>query len=142
MKINLKNFKGKTKILKVKDAIRDRKNIYKNIKGHEKEINEVLVDLFEPRMKNLTVCMNTLYPGKVNGEFKMTRGHFHNSEEVYMVLSGKGKIKIGNEKIPIKKGDLLTIHKNVWHKSINTGKEKLVFLTIFEKHQGSHLKSY
>jgi glucose-6-phosphate isomerase len=142
MKINLKNFKGKTKILKVKDAIRDRKNIYKNIKGHEKEINEVLVDLFEPRMKNLTICMNTLYPGKVNGEFKMTRGHFHNSEEVYLVLSGKGKIKIGNEKITIKKGDLLTIHKNVWHKTINTGKEKLVFLTIFERHGQSHLRSY
>jgi glucose-6-phosphate isomerase len=142
MKINLKNFKGKTKILKVKDAIRDRKNIYKNIKGHEKEINEVLIDLAEPRMKNLTICMNTLYPGKVNGEFKMTRGHFHNSEEVYLVLSGKGKIKIGNEKITIKKGDLLTIHKNVWHKTINTGKEKLVFLTIFERHGQSHLKSY
>jgi glucose-6-phosphate isomerase len=142
MKINLKNFKGKTKILKVKDAIRDRKNIYKNIKGHEKEINEVLVDLFEPRMKNLTICMNTLYPGKVNGEFKMTRGHFHNSEEVYLVLSGKGKIKIGNEKITIKKGDLLTMHKNVWHRTINTGKEKLVFLTIFERHGQSHLRSY
>ena len=142
MKINIKNFKGKTKIIKVKDAIRDRKNIYKNIKGHENEISEVLVDLIDSRMKNLTVCMNTLYPGKVNKEFKMTRGHFHNAEEVYLVLSGKGQIKIGNEKIAIKKGDFVTIHKNVWHKTINTGKEKLVFLTVFEKHGQSHLKSY
>jgi len=142
MKINIKNFKGKTKIIKVKDAIRDRKNIYKNIKGHENEISEVLVDLIDSRMKNLTVCMNTLYPGKVNKEFKMTRGHFHNAEEVYLVLSGKGQIKIGNEKITIKKGDFVTIHKNVWHKTINTGKEKLVFLTVFEKHGQSHLKSY
>jgi glucose-6-phosphate isomerase len=142
MKLNIKNFKGKTKILKVRDAIRDRKNIYKNIKGHENEINEVLTDLSDVRMKNLSVCMNVLYPGKVKGEFKMTRGHFHNAEEVYLVLSGKGCIKIGNEKISIKKGDLVTLHKNVWHRTINTGKEKLVFLTIFEKHQGSHLKSY
>jgi glucose-6-phosphate isomerase len=142
MKSNINKFKGKTKILKVKDAIRDRKNIYKNIKGHENEVNEVLTDLPNTRMKDLTVCMNVLYPGKVNGEFKMTRGHFHNAEEVYLVLSGKGQMKIGNEKIQIKKGDLITLHKNVWHRTINTGKEKLVFLTIFERHQGSHLKSY
>jgi len=142
MKSNINKFKGKTRILKVKDAIRDRKNIYKNIKGHENEINEVLTDLPNTRMKDLTVCMNTLYPGKVNSEFKMTRGHFHNAEEVYLVLSGNGQIKVGNEKIQIKKGDLITLHKNVWHRTINTGKEKLVFLTIFERHQGSHLKSY
>ena len=47
-----------------------------------------------------------------------------------------------NEKIPVKKGDLITIPKNVWHRTVNTGKEKLVFLTIFQKHEGSHLKSY
>jgi oxalate decarboxylase/phosphoglucose isomerase-like protein (cupin superfamily) len=144
MKFNINKFKGKTVVMKVKDAIRDRKNIYKNIKGHENELNEVLIDLPDKKtgLRNLTICMNTLYPGKVNGEFKMMRGHFHNAEEVYLVLSGNGQIKVGNEKIPIKKGDLITIHKNVWHRTINTGKKKLVFLTIFEKHKGSHLKSY
>ena len=142
MKSSINKFKGKTVVMKVKDAIRDRKNVYKNIKGHENEINEVLTDLSDARMKDLTVCMNVLYPGKVNGQFKMTRGHFHNAEEVYLVLSGEGQVKIGNEKVRIKKGDLITLHKNVWHRTVNTGKKKLVFLTIFERHQGSHLKSY
>jgi glucose-6-phosphate isomerase len=86
--------------------------------------------------------MNTLYPGKVNSEFKMTRGHLHNAEEVYLVLKGKGKMIIDNKEIQIKKDDLITIPKNVWHRSINTGKEKLVFLTVFRKHKGSHLKKY
>jgi len=142
MKFNLTKVKGKISVLKVKDAIRDRKNVYKNIKGHENEINEVLTDFSHTGLKNLIVCMNVLYPGKVNSEFKMTRGHFHNADEVYLVLKGKGLMRIERERIQIKKGDLITIPKNAWHRSINTGKEKLVFLTIFEKHVGSHLKSY
>jgi len=141
MKFNTKKVKGKKVVMKVKDAESEGKNIYKNIKGHENETNEVLDD-FNTEFKDIIVCMNTLYPGKVNSEFKMTRGHSHNAEEVYLVLMGKGKMIIGNKKIQIKKDDLITIPKNVWHRSINTGKEKLVFLTVFQKHKGSHLKKY
>jgi glucose-6-phosphate isomerase len=141
MKFNIKKIKGKKVVMKIKDAVSEGKNIYKNIKGHENEINEVLDD-FNADLKETIICMNTLYPGKVNSEFKMTRGHLHNAEEVYLVLKGKGKMIIDNKEIQIKKDDLITIPKNVWHRSINTGKEKLVFLTVFRKHKGSHLKKY
>jgi len=93
-------------------------------------------------LKDLLVCMNILYPGKVNSELKMMRGHSHNAEEIYLVLKGKGYVIFDNKKIPIKKDDLLTVPKNVWHRAVNTGKERLVFLTIFQKHEGSHLKKY
>jgi len=144
MKFNINNFKGKVVKIKVKDTAIKGKNIYKNIKGHENEINEILIDLPEEKtgLKRLMVCMNMLYSGKVNGEFKMMRGHFHDAEEVYLVLKGKGNIIINNKKISVKKGDLLTIPRNVWHRTVNTGKEKLVFLTIFQRHKVSHLKSY
>lgn len=144
MKFSINRFKGKTITFKVKDMIKDGRNIYKNIKGHENEMNDVLTDLPDEKtgFEEHTVCMNVLYPGKVNGEFKMMRGHSHDVEEVYMVLSGKGFIMLDNEKVPVKKGDLVTIPKNVWHRTINTGKEKLVFLTVFEKHEASHLKGY
>jgi oxalate decarboxylase/phosphoglucose isomerase-like protein (cupin superfamily) len=142
MKFNINKIKGSAKTIKVKDAVVKGKNVYKNIKGHENEINEVLVDFSKTGLKDIIPCMNTLYPGKVNSEFKMTRGHSHNAEEVYLVLSGKGYIIINKKKIPIKKGDLITIPRNVWHRTVNTGKEKLVFLTIFEKYEGSHLKTY
>jgi len=144
MKFNIKKFKGNKRILKVKDVIVKGKNVYKNIKGHENELNEVLIDLPDKKtgLRNLTICMNTLYPGKINGEFKMMRGHMHNAEEVYLVLSGKGYFIMNNKKFSIKKGNLMTIPKNAWHRTVNTGKEKLVFLTIFEKHEESHLKSY
>jgi len=144
MKFNINKFQGKKTLFKVKDMIKDGKNIYKNIKGHENEINDILIDLPDEKtgFQEHVVCMNTLYPGKVNGEFKMMRGHSHNVEEVYILLKGKGYIILDGKKVPVKKGDLITIPKNVWHRTVNTGKEKLVFLTIFEKHEDSHLKSY
>jgi len=142
MKVSIKKFKGKTLKLKVKDAIKDGKNIYKNIKGHENDINETLIDLPVKKtgLKKLTLCMNFLYPKKVNSEFKRTRGHKHNAEEVYVFLKGRGHIIVGNKKIKIKKGDLVTIPVNKYHRVVNTGKGKLVFLTIFEKSKHKHLK--
>jgi oxalate decarboxylase/phosphoglucose isomerase-like protein (cupin superfamily) len=144
MKFNINKFSGNKTVMKVKEAVSKGKNIYKNIKGHENEINEVLIDLPDKKtgFQDHIVCMNTLYPGKVNGEFKMMRGHSHNVEEVYIMLSGKGYIIMDKNKTPLKKGDLITIPKNIWHRTVNTGNQKLVFLTIFQKHEGSHLKSY
>ena len=144
MKFNMNKFKGKTLKMKVKDAIKGNKNIYKNIKGHENDINEVLIDLpvKKSRLKRLMVCMNFLYSGKVNSEFKMTRGHKHNAEEVYVFLKGRGQLIVDKKKINIKKGDLVTVPVNKYHRVINTGRGKLVFLTIFEKHRHEHLKKY
>jgi oxalate decarboxylase/phosphoglucose isomerase-like protein (cupin superfamily) len=144
MKFNINKFSGNKTVMRVKEAVSKGKNIYKSIEGHENEINEVLTDISDEKtgFSDIIVCMNVLYPGKVNGEFRMTRGHLHNAEEVYMVLSGKGKFVMGEKKFPIGKGDLITIPKNIWHRTINTGKKKITFLTIFQKHEGSHLKSY
>lgn len=103
MKTNINKFKGSTRILRVKDTIVKGKNIYKNTKGHENEINEILIDSSHSGLNDIIACMNVLYPGKVNGEFKMTRGHLHNAEEIYLVLKGKGYFMIGKKKISIKK---------------------------------------
>ena len=142
MKFNINKVKGKTSVLRVRDAVKEGKSIYKNFRGCENDINEVLTDFSNTGLKDIIVCMNVLYPGKVNGEFKMTRGHFHNAEEVYLILSGKGYFMMGSKMLTVKKGNLITIPENVWHRTVNIGKDKLVFLTIFQKHEESHLKSY
>ena len=144
MKFNINKFKGKTLKMKVKDAVKGDKNIYKNIKGHENDINEVLIDLPVKKtgLKRIMVCMNFLYPGKVNSEFKMTRGHKHNAEEIYVFLKGSGQIIVDKKKINVKRGDLVTVSINKYHRIINTGRGKLAFLTIFEKHRYEHLKKY
>ena len=73
MKFNLNKFKGKNLKLKVKDAVKNGKKIYKNIKGCENDINLFLIDLpiKKTGLKRLMVCMNYIYPKKVNSEFKM-----------------------------------------------------------------------
>lgn len=144
MKTNLKKFKGKKVKMKVKDSIKDGKNVYKNTKGVANEVNTVLIDLPSKKsgLKKLMVTMNTVYPGRVGKEFKMTRGHKHNAEEVYVFLEGSGKILVGKKRYSVKKDDLVTVPVNTWHRVVNTGRKKLVFLTIFQKHGQSHLKSY
>jgi oxalate decarboxylase/phosphoglucose isomerase-like protein (cupin superfamily) len=142
MKTSIKNFSGKTLKLKVKDAKRNGKNIYKNIKGHENEINYILTDLPSKKagFKKLIVSLVKLYPGKVNKEFKMSRGHKHNAEEVYIFLEGTGQIMIEKKRMKVKKGDIVTIPRNKFHRTINTGRKNLVYLNVFEKHGSSHLK--
>lgn len=144
MKTSIKKFKGKTVRMKVKDAVKNGKNIYKNIKGCENQVNEILTDLPSKKsgLKKLMVTLNTLPSGKVNKEFRMTRGHKHNADELYLFLEGSGKILINKKKYSVKKDDLITIPANSWHRVVNTGRKKLIFLTIFGKHGQSHLKSY
>ena len=130
--------------MKVKDATKKGKNIYKNIKGCENKINEILIDLPSKKsgLKKTMITMNIITSGKVNKQFKMTRGHKHKTEEIYLFLEGKGQILIGKKRLKVKKGDLVTVPINSWHRVVNKGRNDLVFLTIFEKHGKSHLKSY
>lgn len=141
MKTSLKRFKGKTVRMSVKDAVKDGENVYKNIRGCENQINEILTDL-KSDLKRLNVTMNAIPSGNVNGEFRMTRGHMHNADEVYLFLEGSGKILVGKKMYSVKKDDLVTVPVNTWHRVVNTGRKKLVFLTVFQKHGQSHLKSY
>jgi len=138
MKLALGNFVKESKVIekKVKDMISNGKNIYKNIKGHENEINYKVCDLplKKTGLKDLVVSLTILYPGKIGKEFKMTTGHSHKSEEVYFFLKGKGFIILDKKKIRVKKNDIVTVPSKVWHRVINTGKEKLIFLSIFQKY--------
>lgn len=140
----MKKIKGKTKKLKVKDSTVKGKNIYKNIKGFENNINYILTDLPKKKsgLKKLMICVCTIYPGKVNKEFRMTRGHRHKVEEIYIFLEGRGHLLIGKKKTSVKKGDIVTIPANKWHRAVNTGRSKLVFLNVFEKGTHKHLRKY
>ncbi|MFH0929527.1 MAG: cupin domain-containing protein [Candidatus Aenigmatarchaeota archaeon] len=144
MKTNLNRFKGKKVTMKVREAVKDGKNIYKDIRGCGNQINEILVDVpsKESGLKKLMITLNTIPSGKVNKEFRMTRGHKHNAEEVYIFLKGSGKILIDKKRFSVKKDDLITVPFNSWHRVVNKGRNNLVFLTIFQKHGQSHLKSY
>ena len=135
----MKDFPKKAKLLrksKVKDMVSEGKNIYKDIRGFENEENYEVYDLKKAGLKNLVVSMTILWPGKICKEWKMTTGHSHQAEEVYIFLEGTGEIAIDKKKYRVKPNDIVTIPSNRWHRVINTGRKKLVFLSIFEKYPG------
>jgi glucose-6-phosphate isomerase, archaeal len=77
----------------------------------------------------------TLFPGTVNGEFFMTRGHFHTKPthgELIVVASGHGILALcdheGNtENISLKPGTTYYIDGSQAHRTINTGEQPLIF---------------
>ena len=77
----------------------------------------------------------TLFPGDVNGEFFMTRGHFHTQPthgELIIVAKGKGLLLLadrsGNQSsVDLAPGVTYYIDGSLAHRTINTGTEPLIF---------------
>jgi len=65
-------------------------NIYENIFGCEDEKNYILYDVGNniTGLKRHVISVTELLPGKINEEYKMTTGHSHPQEEIYMFLKG------------------------------------------------------
>ncbi|MBI4448000.1 cupin domain-containing protein [Candidatus Woesearchaeota archaeon] len=75
--------------------------------------------------KNLSISIITFPPGSA------AKKHFHNKmEEVYYVISGKGKIGLGNKTLKITAGDTIPIPKKVFHAATNPYSKKMKLLII------------
>ena len=58
------------------------------------------------------------------------RSHMHKkTEEVYFIIKGKANMKIGDEKRPIKEGDVISIPKNQFH-SIEDVEETMELVVV------------
>jgi len=123
----------------VKDMVdKDGNNIYKNISGCENEENYVLYDISErvTGLKRHVISVTSIFSGKVNEEYKMTTGHAHPQEEIYMFMKGRGKLVLDSDEWDMEEGDSMTIPSNVWHRVVNTGLKPLEVLCMFEKYSG------
>jgi mannose-6-phosphate isomerase-like protein (cupin superfamily) len=59
------------------------------------------------------------------------RPHRHEDhEEVYYIINGTGKIKIGNEEARLGDGDIIYIPENITHSIINDGEQTIDFLYL------------
>ncbi|MBE0477764.1 cupin domain-containing protein [Candidatus Aerophobetes bacterium] len=78
--------------------------------------------------RNLKMGYTIIYPeGK-------TTGHSHEEmEEVYFVISGKGKMVIGDEEFCVKEGDAFYVPPGPYHVTYNTGLLPLSFLWVTGK---------
>ncbi len=107
-----------------------------------KKGNETNYDLYDltteiTGFRRMVFNMNIIQPGRIGKDYKMTTGHSHkDQDEYYFFISGKGKmlLKFGKKKysFAVRKHDLVTVPRGYWHRVINTGRQKLVFIDVFE----------
>jgi glucose-6-phosphate isomerase, archaeal len=103
---------------------------------HDPIIYEVVE--YKKEGSDLFFGTTTMQPGFVAGEFYMTRGHFHarrDMGEVYYTQSGSGLLLLESrdgrsEMVELTPGVCAFIPPDWAHRSINTGKEKLVFVWV------------
>jgi mannose-6-phosphate isomerase-like protein (cupin superfamily) len=71
------------------------------------------------------------------GYFRLEPGqsgpkHIHENEvEVYIVLSGKGRVDIGDETVELVVGSILYVPPMVEHQTVNIGQSDLEFYGVF-----------
>jgi mannose-6-phosphate isomerase-like protein (cupin superfamily) len=89
-----------------------------------------LIDPENSPSKNLTMGYTVIYPtGK-------TTGHAHDDmEEVYYILTGKGKMVIGDDEFPIQSGDAFYVPFGKYHVTYNTGNQPLAMVWVTGKDQ-------
>ncbi len=62
---------------------------------------------------------------------KKLRAHYHKErDEIYIILRGKGKLRLGEEFIEVTSGDIITIPKETVHGIEAIGDEDLVFIFV------------
>ena len=97
-----------------------------------------VVDLPEEEGQVLQ-CTTILYPGRIGSEYHMTKGHFHAKRdrgEVYLGLSGTGYVLFQSDSglvrhVPIHSGAVVYVPPMWAHRTINFGRDPLIFLSAW-----------
>jgi mannose-6-phosphate isomerase-like protein (cupin superfamily) len=95
------------------------------MKGELVLSNDVYDVIDNTELESMVISSTTLKAGKC------TRGHSHNHEEVYVFLSGTGKIQVDDIHMIVMPGLVVPIHGCQFHKVYNDGIEPLVFIATF-----------
>lgn len=157
MKYNLKNG---TFYDEVENAVKGRKQlndiidlfIDSNVPVNELEqiVYEVEVnDPYPGQEGALQFGTSKILPGTVNGEFFMTKGHFHmkkNRGEYYVCLSGLGLLLLQNEagdfsyeKLTPEK--IVNIPGGIAHRLVNIGNKELIVMACWNSDAGHDYSS-
>ncbi len=93
-----------------------------------------------PKEQSEIQCSTTtIEPGTVDGEYHMTKGHFHvvrERSEIYLGLAGEGLLVEATEDgrhhtEPMSRGSLHYIPGGWAHRTVNVGAEPLTFLAAY-----------
>jgi glucose-6-phosphate isomerase, archaeal len=99
-------------------------------------VSEIPVPLAEG---NLLSSTTTIEPGTVEGEYHMTKGHFHakiDRAEIYVTLAGEGRLVMATETgepavEPMLRGTVNYVPGGWAHRSVNVGEQPLVFYAVY-----------
>ena len=131
------------------------KNVFLNEGARAKINSDVLVyevqaylPVEEGKSGGLFFGNSTVYPGKVDNEYYMTRGHFHqniDTAEYYWCVQGEGVLILMDENRKVRaekmqQGSLHYIPGKIAHRVANTGSNKLVFNACWPSDAGHNYK--
>jgi len=86
------------------------------------EIRELLAH------RNSSIHKQSLAEARLKPGQKTTPHYHPQTEEIYYILSGKGRMDLADEQRDVGIGDAIAIPPGVTHQIANTGQEMLVFL--------------
>ncbi len=124
--------------------LRDMQNFFRNIGGCDK--NKEVYRVFSIERRYLNYAITIIKPGRVNGEFFMTKGHYHKvpASEVYYCIKGMGLILLqkGNSfrTIRMQQGKFYEIPEGFAHRTVNTGNVSLEFIDVHTTSSGHEYK--
>ena len=88
--------------------------------------------------RELSFGLTFIYPGRVGREYHMTKGHFHTTDgdEIYVVMRGQGLLLLQTrageaQTLEMSPGHLCYVLTGWAHRTVNTGDDDLVFLSIW-----------
>jgi glucose-6-phosphate isomerase len=103
------------------------------------KVYEVYEKVIPQRDGEIQFCSSITHPGKISGEYFMTKGHFHarrDTAEIYYCLRGRGYMMMELENGAYEMGEMYsgrTVYVPAYyaHRSINTGDEPLISLAVY-----------
>jgi glucose-6-phosphate isomerase len=110
------------------------------LKEHgDTKVYEVYEKVIPQRDGEIQFCSSITHPGKIGGEYFMTKGHFHarrDTAEIYYCLRGRGYMMMELENGDYELGEMYpgrTVYVPAYyaHRSINTGDEPLISLAVY-----------
>lgn len=86
-------------------------------------VSHVLLQKGDLPDSNLAITWVEVAPGS------RQKQHHHEPEQVYVIVKGKGQMKVGEEEAEVVPGDLVYIPPDVPHCIVNTSTEALAYIS-------------
>lgn len=117
----------------------DKEAVSQAVDNGDPLVYEIFYYGFKTSVSDMALGTTRIQPGKVGGEYYMTKGHFHEAEdqpEIYFCVKGEGYLLLETREGEFKAekwtaGTISHIPPQWAHRVVNTGKEPLVFVATY-----------